>query len=428
MLDLLVTGAIVIDPASGVTGRRDLGVSCGRVAALEEHIPSSSALKTLDASGLYIFPGLVDTHTHIYSGATYWGVRPGPVAWRTGVTTWVDAGSAGAFNLSAFARQAQEFSPLRVRALLNSALTGLVARTGELERPDSCDNLVSEKIIAKHREFIVGIKVRIGIRTVGSRGLAALLEARGLAERCELPLMVHIGQGPPAIEEIVAELRPGDILTHCTRSAGLVDPAGQISADVRRALDSGIVLDVGHGTGAFSFPVAEALLEAGYPPHVISSDLHCLSLHGPMFDLPTCLSKYLALGLDLPTAVEAATSTPARVLGLGENVGNLRVGAPADFGVFALDEGNYAFYDVDLVERRGRYLLRNVLTVIAGQALAPELPEEPPPWVPLTQDQRQELDLLEVRARSPFSVGRDGISYFSSDTYGTTQGDDSLPI
>jgi dihydroorotase len=181
------------------------------------------------------------------------------------------------------------------------------------------------------------------------------------------------------------------MLTHCFTGATMkiVDDRGRPLDGTRRALDRGMLLDVGHGAGGFTFATAEAMLAAGYRPDVISTDVHQLSLRGPMFDLPTTLAKFLALGMSLPDVVERATARPAQVLGLAGTIGTLKPGAYADVALFRLEEGSFPLYDTRAVRREGRQRLRHVLTLAGGQELAPG-PEEPPaPWIKVTAFQEE---------------------------------------
>lgn len=383
--ELLIRGGEVLDPASGLAGPMDVAILRGRIAAVERAIPPESAREVIDAEGRYVTPGLVDLHTHVYRGATWWGIDPDPIAWRTGVTTWLDAGSAGAFTLAGFREFIARPAAARVFALLNISAVGLVGETGELADLGNCDPALCERLIDSHRDLVLGVKARIDRHTVGANGLEPLRRARAVADRTELPLMVHIAEGPPAIEDVVALMRAGDILTHCAtgHSMRLVDESGSPFDFVRRAWDRGLVLDVGHGAGSFSWESAEALLSAGMGPDVISSDIHQRSRHGPMFDLPTCLSKFMAIGLSLPAAVEAATARPAAVARLAPELGSLRPGSTADVALFELERGRFPLYDVDGELRHGQVLLRNTLTLRAGRRLEPKLPEPAAPWIEL---------------------------------------------
>lgn len=378
MYDLLVSGGHVIDPASGLDGPADVAIADGRIALVAPSIGREQARELLDASGLIVTPGLVDLHTHIYWGATYWGIEADPVAARTGVTTWLDAGSAGAYSFPGFREFIQRGSKARIFALLNLSAIGLVAPTWEFANLDYCDVELAARTVEENRDIILGIKARIDSNTTRGVGIRPLELARQLADGVRLPLMVHIGSGPPPLEAIAALLRPGDILTHCF-TAGTHRPLtddGRLSPLLRELQARGVILDIGHGAGSFSYRVAETALEAGVLPDVISSDIHQLSVQGPMFDLPTTLSKFLALGMELPAVIDRATRRPAAVMGRPE-LGTLRAGAPADIAIFRLEEGTFAFHDVTMEARPGARRLVCVHTLVGG-AVLPRAPERPP--------------------------------------------------
>ncbi|MDQ2999581.1 MAG: amidohydrolase/deacetylase family metallohydrolase [Chloroflexota bacterium] len=388
--DLLIKGGEVVDPGGRQSGRLDVAIKRNRIAAVDRDIPIESAARVIDASGQYVTPGLVDLHTHVYHHVTFWGIDPDPVAARSGVTTWLDVGSAGAFNWPGFREFIVKPSEVRIYGLLNISSIGLTAVTGELANLDYCDVDLCCKLIALHRDLILGVKVRIDANTVRSSGIEPLHRARAAAERCDLPMMVHIGIGPPAIADVLALMRPGDILTHCFtgNTMRIIDEHGLLLDDAKRAWDAGIIMDIGHGAGSFSFETAEALINAGYKPDVISSDIHQLSIHGPLFDLPTCLSKFLALGMSFPDVVRAATTRPAEVLDLQHELGTLNVGALADLALFMIQEGRFPFYDVFMNMREGTQLIRNTLTIANGRPL-PRTPDAAPaPWIELSEGQR----------------------------------------
>src|SRR3954452_4972626 len=192
--------------------------------------------------------------------------------------------------------------------------------------------------------------------------------------------MVPVAFGPKAIEDVLALMRPGDILTHCFTglTMKIVDDDGRLYDFARRAWDSGVVMDIGHGTGSFAYATAEALMAAGRKPDVISTDLHQLSIKGPAFDLPTTMSKFLHLGMSLPEVVRATTSRPAELLGL--DVGTLRPGAPADVALFRVLDGRFPLYDIWGEMREARRLLANTATIVGGRPLEPLPPQPPAPW------------------------------------------------
>lgn len=388
--DLLIKGGEVVDPGGDHHGQLDVAIRRNRIAAVEANIPTAAAHRVIDATGHYVTPGLVDLHTHVYHNVTCWGVLADPVAARSGVTTWLDVGSAGAYNLMGFREFIARPASARLYALLNISSIGLTAQTWELANLNHCDVDLCCKLIDLNRDLVLGVKVRIDRNTTSGTGVEPLHRAQTAAERTGLPMMVHIGYGPPTLHEVVPYLRPGDILTHCFTGGDMriIDDKGRLIDDVRRAWEEGVVMDIGHGAGSFSFETAEALIDAGYKPDVISSDIHQFSIHGPLFDLPTCMSKFLALGMSFTEVIEAATIQPAGVLGLQQEIGTLRPGALADVALFRIEKGDFTFYDVHMNERKGKELIRNTLTLVNGREL-PRLSDPPPaPWIELTEAQR----------------------------------------
>lgn len=388
--DILIKGGTVVDPSTGKNGLFDVAIKRDRIATVEVDLPAESAARVIDASGQFVTPGLVDLHTHVYYGATFWGIVPDPVAARSGVTTWLDVGSAGAYNLIGLRDTIVRPAHSRIYALLNISSIGLTSMTYELANIAYSDVDVCCKLIDLNRDFVLGVKARIDTNTVGPNGLEPLRRARSAADRVRLPLMVHIGIGPPAITEVLPFLKPGDILTHCFtgHSMKIVDDQGRLLEEARRAWDSGVVLDIGHGAGSFSFITAEAMLAAGHQPDVISTDIHQMSVLGPLFDMPTCLSKFMALGMSFEDVIRAATVKPAQAMGLGDELGTLRPGAPADVALFRIEEGNFTLYDVFMNARGSRQLIRNTLTLARGREMA-RVPDGPTaPWIELSEAQR----------------------------------------
>jgi dihydroorotase len=247
----------------------------------------------------------------------------------------------------------------------------------------NCDVEEAVRVVEANRDCIMGIKMRASAEVLGDNGIAPLELACAAAERVGLPLMVHIGEAPPALDAILDRMRKGDILTHLytgfpdriLSAEGkprnrIVDGAGSVRQEVRQARGRGVLMDVGHGAGSFNFGVARAALADGFPPDTISTDLHSGSIDGPVYDMPTTMSKLLHLGMDLEAVILAATARPAQAIGREDELGTLRVGASGDVAVFELQEGSFAFHDsYDNVEQ-GRQRLVNRLTVCRGEVLA----------------------------------------------------------
>ncbi|MCC6674823.1 MAG: amidohydrolase/deacetylase family metallohydrolase, partial [Thermomicrobiales bacterium] len=361
--DLLIKGGDVVDPGSGYSGQLDVAVKDGKIAAAEAGIDPGSAAKVVDASGKIVTPGLIDLHTHVYWGSTFWGIEPDPVSARTGVTTWLDVGSSGAYNFPGFRRYTIDSVKSRVYALLNISSIGLTGPTWELANLGYLDVALGQTIIDANRDVILGVKARIDSNTTKGVGIQALDIARELAEAVDLPLMVHIGVGPPTIDEVMERLRPGDILTHCFtgHNMNLLDPNGQLYPRIAELRARGLVLDIGHGAGSFSFDTAKTMLANGVLPDVISTDIHQLAIQGPCFDMPTTLSKFLAIGMTIEQVIERATANAAKAIRL-DHLGSLKPGSVADIAIFHLEDGDYTFQDIFMNEQKGNQLLVNDAT------------------------------------------------------------------
>jgi len=380
--DLLIKGGELVDDASGLSGPGDIAINGDRIAATGRDIPAESAFQVIDATGLHVTPGLIDIHAHVYRGATYWGVDADAVGSRTGVTTWIDAGSPGALTLDGFREFIIKPADVRISTFLNISNIGLVGQDFELANLAYCDVGLFQIVADANRDIVHGVKVRMGASTLGNSGLEPLRRAREAAERCGYPMMVHIATAPPSLDEILALLRPGDIITHCFtgQTMKILDDSGLPLDSVRRAVDSGVILDIGHGAGSFVFKNAEASLAAGIRPHVISTDIHQISIAGPMFDMPTCLSKLLCLGYSLAAAVALATSAPARIMGLSDR-GALTPGAVADIALFRLLDGSFPLYDINNDVRDGKQLLVCDRTIVRGRVMARRPAPSRPAWV-----------------------------------------------
>ncbi len=371
--DLVIRGGHVIDPAAGIDGPRDLAVAGGRIAAVAERIEPAGA-EVRQARGLYVVPGLIDLHTHVYWGGTALGIDPTRLLTESGTTTAVDAGSAGANAIGGLVHQVAALTPVRILAYLNISLLGIFAddgiAMGEAEDLRVLDIHRCARAARQYAEHVVGIKIRVGASTTGPLGAMPLHMAIRAAELAgDLPVMVHIGAGmPPRIEDIVDPLRPGDVLTHyCTPKANsplLRD--GRVRDCMVAARERGVIMDVGHGAGSFGFDVARRMLEAGIGPDVISSDVHRGCIDGPAWNVLVTMSKYLELGLPLAEVVRAATATPAAVCRRAD-IGTLRPGAQADITLLELREEPVVFTDSIGARLRGSRCLVPRGTVLGGR-------------------------------------------------------------
>ncbi len=346
--DLVVKGGRVIDPSQSLSALRDVAISGDKVARVDADIPSTEARLTLDARGKIVTPGLVDIHVHVYDGVAPLGIPADPNCIAKGATTVVDAGSAGAHTFPGFRRLVINTAETRVYALLNISVVGQSTLSednewGELLDLRYANPKLAIKTIERNRDVILGMKVRLTRNIAGDHDIAALRLAREAAEAVNLPLMAHIGDTASPLPAILKELRTGDVITHSFhgRSGGILDAQGRVLAEVRKAVESGVRLDVGHGRGSFSWRVMEAAMKQGILPGTISSDVHQFNVAGPVFDLATTLSKFLHLGMPLEQVIERATINPAKTFRFPHNPGTLRVGAEADLAVFQVLEGDF---------------------------------------------------------------------------------------
>lgn len=368
MYDLIIRNGTLVDPAQGINTQKDIALTGGRVSAVIDPGSGVAAKHTLDVRGLYVLPGLIDLHVHVFSGVSHYGIDVDPTCLARGVTTVLDAGSSGALTFPGFRKFIIDVSQTRLYALLNISSMGMVSGSetipplGELEDLRYSNVETAVRMIEANRDRILGVKVRLSnfLAADGKNELQALLRAREAAEAVRLPLMVHSPLSSIPTERILDELRPGDILTHCVHGHG----AGGIMSDdlkvlpaVRKKVEQGLRLDVGHGRGSFTFRVARAVLEQGVVPGTISSDLHTYNLHGPVFDLVTTMDKFLHIGMELYEVVRRVTSTPAEVLDMPEEIGTLKPGAYADIVVLEMQEGEFDLTDTFGVTETGHYHL-----------------------------------------------------------------------
>lgn len=370
--DLLLKGGEVIDPSQSLRGRYDVAVLRGRIAAVSEHIDPSAARLVVDVSGKIVTPGLVDLHAHVYAEGTALGVVADEVCPPAGVTTVLDAGSAGCNNFAAFRRLAVNSQRTRVYALVHISRIGLTGFPVPEMRDISFANVEgAARTVLENQDVCLGIKVRQSAGVVGDNYLRPLELAVEAATLAQCPVMVHIGGAPAPLSEIIRRLRPGDIITHCFAGTGngVVDEDGRFLDVCWEARQRGIYFDVGHGQGSLNFNVCRAALEAGFLPDAISSDVHVFAINSPMQDMPTVMSKFLNLGLTLEQVIERTTIAPARIMGREDGLGTLRVGATGDIAVFEMQQGHFEWLDTNRDNNHliGDKRLVNIYTVTRGQ-------------------------------------------------------------
>lgn len=372
--DLLVRGGRVIDPASSTSAPLDVAIRDGRVARVAASIPPAEARDVLDATGCVVTPGLVDMHVHVYDGVAPISIPPDAHCIAKGVTTALDGGSAGAHTFPGFEQYVIARAETRIYALLNISVAGQSTFSSDNPHGELLDiNLVNPSLavatIARHRDRILGVKVRLTRNIAGEQDLEVLGRACAAARETRVPVMAHIGGSHSPLSKILPMLQEGDVITHAFRAGdgGILDEHAAVRREVREAIGRGIRLDVGHGASGFSFATAERALDQGILPDVISSDLHAYNYRGPVFDLVTTLSKFLSLGLTLEQVVERATRSPASVFAFPAGAGTLAEGVLADIAVLRLDEAPVTFIDSEAVQRHATRQLLPVATLKAGR-------------------------------------------------------------
>ena len=367
--DFLLKGGTVIDAAQGLDSLCDIAIADGKIAAVEPDIPERSATQTVSVKDKYVTPGLIDIHTHVYYGVTTWGIRADGVCTTAGTTTVVDAGSPSWVTFPGFREFISEPAQTNILTYIHISGIGLVyGPIGEMiDIAYAAPGQVAETL-QQHRDITVGVKVRQGKMQVGDNGVEPLKLAIEAAERAETTVMCHIGAGV-SLPEILGLLRPGDVITHCFQGNGdnIIDEKGRIIPEAWQAREDGIVFDVGHGAGSFHYEVAQRAMEQGFISDVISTDLHTGNINGPVYDLPTTLSKLMHLGLSLEDVIEKATFSAAKAIQREDQIGNLKVGTVADVAVFDVLEGEFEYFDSHGTKFIGDKKLKTELTIREGK-------------------------------------------------------------
>ena len=368
--DLLIKGGTVVDPSQELNVVRDVALSDGKVAAIEESIAESYAREVVDATGLVVTPGLIDLHVHAFWGASAYGMEPDIGNIAKGVTTALDTGSAGATNFPAFRRYVLERADTRLFALLNISAMGMIwPRIGELTDLRWADVPEAVRVGRENRDFVLGIKARLSKSYAGENDVDSLKRSLEAAEAIGGFVMIHVKDTKTPLKQLTPMLRPGDVVTHAFhgKSEGVLDDAGRVIDRFREDQQRGVIFDIGHGSGSFSFDVAEKAMSQDFFPDNISSDLYNSNVEGPVFDLVTTLSKFLWLGMSLYEVIRLSTETAAQIMGLEGRLGTLKVGAEGDVAILRLDEGKFTLTDANRVSVEACQKLNHVRTVKRGR-------------------------------------------------------------
>ena len=340
-IDLLLTGGTVLNPATKLNQKLDVAVTGDRVAAIQADLSRSGTKRVIDVTGCYVTPGLIDFHVHSYWGVNPYGCNLDSLCLATGVTTTMDAGSAGPVNFLGFRKLVYDQSKTRMLGFIALAQHGVLNTPGELLNLGFADSDGAADTVGNNRDIGIGIKVRLHKKSIGENSREALRLAIKAGEATRTPIMVHVGDTAIGMDEIADTLRPGDIITHCytPQRPSIIDDKGKLLPLVRKAKERGVIFDVGHAGGHFDFNLVERAMGEGIAPDVISSDLHGRLAQpgfGVVGDLPTVLTKFLPLGLSLEQIIANCTSNAARVVGWQDRIGSLEVGREADIAVLQI--------------------------------------------------------------------------------------------
>ena len=368
--DLLLKNGTVIDPKNNLNARRDVAISGGKIAAVEASIDVAKAKKVIDVAGLYVAPGFIDLHVHVFygDGPSYsdggLSVLPDAFSFRSGVTTMVDAGTAGSKNFEIFKKRIIDRSKTRVLSFVNIVGAGM---GGTVEQNQSdMDPALLIALAKKYPEIIVGVKTA----HYAGPEWTAVDNAVKAGNGANIPVMVDFGAfriDRPHEELITKRLRPGDMYTHMYLPAvPMFDKEGKVRQYLLEGRKRGVLFDAGHGGGSFVFRYAVPAIQQGFIPDSISTDLHASSMIGGMKDMTNVMSKFLNMGMSLEQVIRASTWHPARQIKRTE-LGNLSVGMTADVAVFSVQKGNFGFTDVYGAKLEGTQMITSELTFKAGK-------------------------------------------------------------
>lgn len=377
--DLVIRGGELLDPSQSLRARRDIGIRWGVIETVQEAIPAERALKSIDASGKLVMPGLIDLHSHVYPYGSAIGIPADELVQFQATTTVVSAGDAGVNNLAALRRFIVAQTRARMYAFVHIANNGLSAfPAAELYNIDVAQTEACAMALAENADFLLGVKVRMSENVIYKHGLEPLKRGIQACEMCGWPakMMVHIGgvESKELMSQILDLLRPGDVLTHAYSGAPNMSNVftnivqeGKLLPAALAAKQRGVMFDVGHGGGSFDFTVAEVAIPGGCTPDTISSDIHVFSGNSPGIPfLPNVMSKFMTLGFTLEQVVAMATTAPAKIINRAPKIGTLQVGAPGDVAIMELVEGPVSFVDTRNNKRDGKAQLKPVQTVING--------------------------------------------------------------
>src|SRR3989441_714496 len=388
MYDVVLKGGTVVDPSSGLDGVLDVAVENGVIARIAPGIAPSEAARLIEVGGKIVTPGLIDVHAHVFEGVNRTGVNPDLGGVYAGVTTIVDAGSAGAATFGAFPRHIIPHCHTEIVPFLHICQTGL-ATIPDIIAESSVNLADTVRVASQHRGLIVGIKARMVSPALEIMGMEMPKLAKRAARECGLKLMVHIGDtekryDPKVIHPLLSLLEPGDILTHyfTPNPGGVLDANGKLVPEAREAADRGVWFDTAHGRMNFSFEVGRRIIDQGLLPHCISTDLTLPGRLTTVHSMTEMMARFLGLGFTLPQAVTMCTANPAKAIGADHRLGSLVVGRQADISVLEIQEGEWVVYDILGSGLRVDRAFAPHLTVKRGRVFTPDFGPRPWGWWP----------------------------------------------
>src|SRR5215468_1251438 len=388
MYDLLLKGGTVVDPSVGLHGIHDIAVQDGTIAHIAPTIPRAEASRILEVAGKIVTPGLIDLHAHVFEGFNRTGVHPDLGGVHAGVTTIVDAGSAGAATFEGFPRHIIPNCHTEIIPFLHICQTGL-ATLPDIIAESSINLDDTLRVADKHKALICGIKARMVSPALEIMGMKMPTLARRAARESGIKLMVHIGDtekryDPNVIRSLLPLLDAGDILTHyfTANPGGVLDANGKLVPEAREARDRGVWFDTAHGRKNFSFDVGRRVIDQGLHPHCISTDLTVPGRLETVHSMTEIMTRFLGLGYTLAEVVTMCTENPARAIGAERRLGSLGVGRQADISVLELREGEWKVFDVLGATLRVKQAFVPFLTVKKGQVFTPDWGPRPWGWEP----------------------------------------------
>jgi dihydroorotase len=388
MHDLLLKGGTVVDPSTGLNGVHDIAIAQGKIARIESQIALTEARRVIEVPGTIITPGLIDLHAHVFEGFTRMGVHPDQGGVYAGVTTIVDAGSAGCATFGGFPKYIIPQCHTEIIPFLHICQTGL-STIPDIIAEGSIDLDATLRVADRYKNLICGIKARMVSPALEIFGMEMPRLARRAARESGIKLMVHIGDtekryDPTVIRRLLPMLEAGDILTHyfSANPGGVLDGNGRLVPEAREAAKTGVWFDTAHGRGNFSFDIGRRIIDQGLLPHCISTDLTIPGRLRTVHSMTEMMTRFLGLGFTLEQVVTMCTSNPAKAIGAEGRLGSLAAGRQADISVLRIQEGDWTVYDVLGASLSVRQAVVPVLAVKRGDVFQPEWGPRPWGWEP----------------------------------------------